>query len=150
MRKMAIAALGPRPRKTSPAAGHKIYPYLLRKLTIGARQSLLSGRHHLHPGRTGLPLSGGDYRLGEPRHPGVASVETRWMSRSAWRRDALPKHGKPEIFNTDQAGQFTSSAFTGALSAARIRISMDGRGRWMDNVFIERVWRSLKLKDIYL
>ena len=64
--------------------------------------------------------------------------------------DALAKYGKPEIFNTDQGSQFTSAAFTGALTAAGIRISMDGRGRWMDNVFIERVWRSLKHEDIYL
>jgi putative transposase len=64
--------------------------------------------------------------------------------------DALAKYGKPEIFNTDQGSQFTSAAFTGALTAAGIKISMDGRGRWMDNVFIERVWRSLKHEDIYL
>jgi len=64
--------------------------------------------------------------------------------------DALAKYGKPEIFNTDQGSQFTSASFTAALSAAGIQISMDGRGRWMDNVFIERVWRSLKHEDIYL
>jgi putative transposase len=63
---------------------------------------------------------------------------------------ALARFGKPEIFNTDQGSQFTSAAFTGALAAAQIRISMDGRGRWMDNVFIERLWRSLKYEDIYL
>jgi putative transposase len=64
--------------------------------------------------------------------------------------DALAKHGKPHIFNTDQGSQFTSAAFTGALTAAGIKISMDGRGRWVDNVFIERVWRSLKHEDVYL
>ncbi len=64
--------------------------------------------------------------------------------------DALARFGKPEIFNTDQGSQFTSAVFTGALAAAEIRISMDGRGRWMDNVFIERLWRSLKYEDIYL
>src|SRR5437879_2708804 len=63
---------------------------------------------------------------------------------------ALARFGKPEIFNTDQGSQFTSAAFTGALAAAQIRISMDGRGRWMDNVFIERLWHSLKYEDIYL
>src|SRR5260370_39193131 len=64
--------------------------------------------------------------------------------------EALARFGKPEIFNTDQGSQFTSAAFTGTLAAADIRISMDGRGRWMDNVFIERLWRSLKYEDIYL
>ena len=64
--------------------------------------------------------------------------------------EALTRFGRPEIFNTDQGSQFTSAAFTGALTAAGIRISMDGRGRWMDNVFIERLWRSLKHEDVYL
>ena len=64
--------------------------------------------------------------------------------------EALARFGRPEIFNTDQGSQFTSAAFTGTLAAAGIRISMDGRGRWMDNVFIERLWRSLKYEDIYL
>ncbi len=64
--------------------------------------------------------------------------------------DALARFGKPEIFNTDQGSQFTSAAFTGALTAAEIKISMDGRGRWMDNVFVERLWRSLKHEDFYL
>ena len=89
-----------------------------------------------------------------------------WASRAvlAWRlsntmdvsfcvsalEEALARFGKPEIFNTDQGSQFTSAAFTGTLAAAGIKISMDGRGRWMDNVFIERLWRSLKYEDIYL
>ncbi|WP_157223588.1 integrase core domain-containing protein, partial [Rhodovulum sp. PH10] len=64
--------------------------------------------------------------------------------------EAMARFGKPEIFNTDQGCQFTSAAFTGALLAAGIRVSMDGRGRWMDNVFIERLWRSLKHEDVYL
>ena len=64
--------------------------------------------------------------------------------------EALARFGKPEIFNTDQGSQFTSAAFTGALMAAGIKISMDGRGRWIDNVFIERLWRSLKYEDVYL
>ena len=66
------------------------------------------------------------------------------------RREALARFGRPEIFNTNQGSQFTSAAFTGTLAAAGVRISMDGRGRWMDNVFIERLWRSLKYEDIYL
>ena len=89
-----------------------------------------------------------------------------WSSRAvlAWRlsntmdvsfcvsalEEALARFGTPEIFNTDQGSQFTSTAFTGTLAGAGIRISMDGRGRWMDNVFIERLWRSLKHEDVYL
>src|SRR4051794_33238287 len=89
-----------------------------------------------------------------------------WSSRAvlAWRssntmdvafcvsalEEALARFGTPEIFNTDQGSQFTSAAFTGTLAAAGIQISMDGRGRWMDNVFIERLWRSLKHEDVYL
>jgi putative transposase len=106
---------------------------------------------------TYLPIGGGFLYL-------VAVID--WASRAvlAWRlsntmdssfcvaalEDALARYGKPEIFNTDQGSQFTSSAFTGTLLAAGINISMDGRGRWMDNVFIERLWRSLKYEDIYL
>ena len=64
--------------------------------------------------------------------------------------EALARYGKPEIFNTDQGSQFTSAAFTGRLEAAKIRISMDGRGRWLDNVFVERLWRSLKYEEVHL
>ena len=151
MRKMGIAALGPKPRTTKPAPGHKIYPYLLRNLTIERVN------HVWAADITYIPIGRGFLYL-------VAIID--WASRAilAWRLsntmdvsfceaalgDALAKYGKPEIFNTDQGSQFTSASFTAALSAAGIQISMDGRGRWMDNVFIERVWRSLKHEDIYL
>ena len=72
------------------------------------------------------------------------------MSRVEALEEALARHGRPEIFNTDQGSQFTGAAFTGVLIKAGVRISMDGRGRWMDNVFIERLWRSLKHEDVYL
>ncbi|MBH5373156.1 transposase family protein [Bradyrhizobium sp. CNPSo 4016] len=80
------------------------------------------------------------------------ACRTRWTHRSACPRSkrALARFGRPEIFNTDQGSQFTSAAFTGTLAAAGVRISMDGRDRWMDDVFIERLWRSLKYEDIYL
>jgi putative transposase len=126
MRRMGIEALGPKPRTSRPAPGHRIYPYLLR-----------GGRGFLYL---------------------VAVID--WASRAvlSWRlsntmdvsfcvdalEDALSRFGKPDIFNTDQGSQFTSMVFTGVLAAAGIQISMDGRGRWMDNVFIERLWRSLK------
>ena len=151
MRKMGIAALGPRPNTTRPAPGHKIYPYLLRNMTIDRPNQVWAADI------TYLPIGRGFLYL-------VAIID--WASRAvlAWRLsntmdvsfcvaaldEALAKYGTPEIFNTDQGSQFTSAAFTGALAGAGIKISMDGRGRWMDNVFIERLWRSLKHEDIYL
>src|SRR5258705_10847840 len=151
MRKMGIAALGPKPNTTKPAPGHKIYPYLLRNMTIDRPNQVWAADI------TYLPIGRGFLYL-------VAIID--WASRAvlAWRlsntmnvsfcvaalEEALAKYGTPEIFNTDQGSQFTSAAFTGALAGAGIKISMDGRGRWMDNVFIERLWRSLKHEDIYL
>jgi len=151
MRKMGIAALGPKPRTTKPAPGHKIFPYLLRGLTIERPNQVWAADI------TYIPIGRGFLYL-------VAVID--WASRAvlSWRlsntleasfcvsalEEALARFGKPEIFNTDQGSQFTSAAFTGTLMAAGIRVSMDGRGRWMDNVFIERLWRSLKYEDIYL
>jgi putative transposase len=151
MRRMGIAALGPKPRTTKPAPGHKIFPYLLRNLAIERPN------HVWAADITYVPIGRGFLYL-------VAIID--WASRAvlAWRlsntmdvefclaalEEALVRFGRPEIFNTDQGSQFTSGAFTGMLAAAGIRISMDGRGRWIDNVFIERLWRSLKYEDIYL
>ena len=151
MRRMGIAALGPKPRTTKPAPGRKIFPYLLRGLTIERPNQVWAADI------TYVPIGRGFLYL-------VAVID--WASRAvlAWRlsntmdvsfcvsalEGALARFGRPEIFNTDQGSQFTSAAFTGTLAAAGIRISMDGRGRWMDNVFIERLWRSLKYEDIYL
>jgi putative transposase len=151
MRKMGIAALGPKPRTSKPAPGHKIFPYLLRGLAIERPNQVWCADI------TYIPIGRGFLYL-------VAIMD--WASRAvlAWRlsnsmdssfcvaalEEALARFGKPEIFNTDQGSQFTSAAFTGVLMAAGLRISMDGRGRWMDNVFIERLWRSLKHEDIYL
>jgi putative transposase len=151
MRKMGIAALGPKPRTTKPAPGHKIFPYLLRGLTIDRPNQVWAADI------TYIPIGRGFLYL-------VAVID--WASRAvlSWRlsntmeasfcvaalEEALARFGRPEIFNTDQGSQFTSAAFTGTLAASGIRISMDGRGRWMDNVFIERLWRSLKYEDIYL
>jgi len=151
MRKMGIAALGPKPRTTKPAPGHKIFPYLLRGLAIERPNQVWAADI------TYIPIGRGFLYL-------VAVMD--WASRAvlAWRLSntmdvsfcvsaleaALARFGVPEIFNTDQGSQFTSAAFTGTLAAAGVRISMDGRGRWMDNVFIERLWRSLKHEDVYL
>jgi putative transposase len=151
MRKMGIAALGPKPRTTKPAPGHKIFPYLLRGMTIDRPNQVWASDI------TYIPIGRGFLYL-------VAVID--WASRAvlSWRlsntmdvsfcvsalEEALARFGVPAIFNTDQGSQFTSAAFTGALAAAGIKISMDGRGRWMDNVFIERLWRSLKHEDVYL
>ncbi len=151
MRRMGIAALGPRPRTTKRAPGHKVFPYLLRGLVIDRLNQVWAADI------TYIPIGRGVLYL-------VAIMD--WASRAvlAWRlsntmdvsfcvealEEALARFGKPEIFNTDQGSQFTSMAFTGVLAKAEVRISMDGRGRWMDNVFIERLWRSLKYEDVYL
>jgi putative transposase len=151
MRLMGIAALGPKPRTSTPAPGHRIFPYLLRGLRIDRPNQVWAADI------TYLPIGRGFLYL-------VAIMD--WASRAvlSWRlsntmdvsfcvaalEEALARFGKPEIFNTDQGSQFTSAAFTSALEQAGIQISMDGRGRWMDNVFIERLWRSLKHEDVYL
>jgi putative transposase len=136
---------------TSRQPGHKIYPYLLRDLSIERPN------HVWAADITYVPIGTSFLYL-------VAVID--WASRAvlAWRlsntmdssfcvdalEEALARFGQPEIFNTDQGSQFTGAAFTGVLVAAGTRISMDGRGRWMDNVFIERLWRSLKYEDVYL
>ncbi len=151
MGRIGIAALGPKPCTSKPAPGHKIHPYLLRDLKIERPN------HVWCADITYLPIGRGFLYL-------VAVMD--WSSRAvlSWRlsntmdasfcvaalEDALARHGRPEIFNTDQGSQFTGRDFTGTLERSGIRISMDGRGRWMDNVFIERLWRSLKYEDIYL
>jgi putative transposase len=148
---MGIAALGPKPRTTKRAPGHKVFPYLLRSMTIDRPNQVWAADI------TYVPIGRGFLYL-------VAIMD--WASRAvlSWRlsntmdvsfcvealEEALARFGRPEIFNTDQGSQFTSAAVTGVLAAAGVCISMDGRGRWMDNVFIERLWRSLKYEDIYL
>jgi putative transposase len=140
MRRMGIAALGPKPRTTRPAPGHRIYPYLLRDVTVERPNQVWAADI------TYIPLGRGFLYL-------VAVME--WASRAvlSWRlsntmdvsfcvsalEEALARFGRPEIFNTDQGSQFTSAAFTGTLAAAGVRISMDGRGRWMGRV---EVWRG--------
>ena len=151
MRVMGIEALVPRPGTSKAAPGHKIYPYLLRGVAI------TEPNHVWACDITYIPMASGFLYL-------VAIID--WASRAvlAWRLsntmdtrfciaaldEALARHGTPEIFNTDQGAQFTSAAFTGRLEAAGIAISMDGRGRFMDNIFIERLWRSIKYEEVHL
>ena len=150
MQQMGLQAIYPRRRRSAGGAAHRVYPYLLRDRVIDRPDQVWASDI------TFLPLQGGFVYL-------VAVMD--WFSRYvlAWRidnslapafclaalEDALTG-GRPEIFNTDQGPQFTSVDFTQRVECAGIRMSMDGRGRWMDNVFIERLWRSLKYEDIYL
>ncbi len=151
MAKMGLTPIYQRPRTSDPHPQHRIYPYLLRKLAIERPN------HVWCADVTYIPMRRGFLYL-------VAIMD--WATRKvlAWRlsntmdagfcvaalEEALARYGKPEIFNTDQGSQFTSQAFTSVLREAEVRISMDGRGRWMDNVFIERLWRSLKYECVYL
>jgi putative transposase len=151
MRRMGIEALYRRPRTTRPGPGHKVYPYLLRGLTIERPNQVWA------MDITYIPMARGFVYL---------AVVLDWFSRRvlAWRlsitmeaafcvetlEDALARHGKPEIFNTDQGSQFTGAGFTGALASNGIAISMDGKGAWRDNVFVERLWRSVKYEEVYL
>ena len=151
MRVMGLQALYPRKRTSQPGRGNTIYPYLLRGLTIDRPNQVWA------TDLCYIPMAKGFMYL-------VAIMD--WYSRRvlAWRvsntmdtafciealEEAIQRHGAPEIFNTDQGAQFTSEAFTGALKAHGIAISMDGKGRWVDNVFVERLWRSVKYEDVYL
>jgi putative transposase len=151
MRLMGLAALVPRPGASKAAPENKIYPYFLRDLTI------TEPNHVWASDITYVPMAHGFLYL-------VAVID--WASRAvlAWRlsntmdsgfcvealEEALQKHGTPRIFNTDQGAQFTSAAFTAKLAAAGIAISMDGRGRFLDNIFIERLWRSIKYEEVHL
>ncbi len=151
MRKMGLEAIFQRPKTSEPHPEHRIYPYLLRKMTIDQPNQVWCADI------TYIPMHRGFLYL-------VAIMD--WATRTvlAWRlsntmdssfcvdalEEALSKYGAPKIFNTDQGSQFTSQEFTQVLKDADVLISMDGRGRWMDNVFIERLWRSLKYECIYL
>jgi len=151
MKKMGIMALYQKPRLSVPHPDHKVYPYLLRGVEISR------ANHCWAADITYLPMARGFCYLG-------AIMD--WASRRvlAWRlsntldasfctealEEAIMKYGTPEIFNTDQGSQFTSEAFTEILDTHSIRISMDSRGRWMDNVFVERLWRSVKYEEVYL
>ena len=150
MRIMGIEGLSPRRSTTRPAEGHRVFPYLLRNVEITHPDHVWS------TDITYIPLRGGYVYL-------VAIMD--WYSRYVltWRLsnrlegefclealDAALKGGKPEIFNSDQGSQFTSDAFVSRLLDRAVAVSMDGRGRALDNVFIERLWRSLKYEDIYL
>jgi putative transposase len=151
MKKMAIEALYRRPNTSKPAPGHKVYPYLLRNLAVTRPNQVWA------MDITYVPMARGFVYL-------AAVVD--WFSRKvlAWRlsitlsadfciealEEALGRHGRPEIFNSDQGSQFTSADFNKVLTNAEIAISMDGKGAWRDNVFVERLWRTVKYEEVYL
>ena len=150
MRVMGLEAIYPKPRLSLAGKGHRIYPYLLRGVKIERRDQVWS------TDITYIPMASGFMYL-------AAVID--WYSRYviAWRlsntldgsfctemlEEALGS-GKPEVFNTDQGVQFTASGFTGRLESAGVAVSMDGRGRALDNVFVERLWRSVKYEDVYI
>src|SRR5260370_18850059 len=151
MQRMGIEALYRRPRTTKPEPGHKVYPYLLRGMAITRPNQVWA------MDITYIPLARGFVYL---------AVVLDWFSRRvlSWRLSitmeaafcvetsgaALARPGKPEIFNADQGSQFTGAAFTGVLIKNGIAISMDGKGAWRDNIFVERLWRSIKYEEVYL
>ena len=151
MKRMRIEAIYRRPNTSKPAPGHKIHPYLLRGLVVDRPDQVWAMDISYIPMKRGFVY--------------LAAV-IDWHTRRvlAWRvsitmevdfcleavEEAISRHGKPGIFNTDQGSQFTSAAFTGLLADNAIRISMDGKGAWRDNVFVERLWRSVKYEEVYL
>jgi putative transposase len=151
MKKMGIEAIYRRPNTSKPEPGHKVYPYLLRNLPVTKPNQVWAMDISY------IPMAKGFVYL-------CAVVD--WLSRRvlSWRlsitletafcieavEDALARYPKPEIFNTDQGSQFTSTDFTQMLKDAKIKISMDGKGAWRDNVFVERLWRSVKYEEVYL
>ena len=151
MRLMGLETLYPKRRTSIPGKAHRIFPYLLKGLTIERPGQVWCTDLTYIPMRRGLCYL-------------VAILD--WASRAvlAWRlsttmetdfcvdalTEAIERFGTPEIFNTDQGAQFTSEAFLTVLEQKHIRISMDGKGRWVDNVFIERLWRSVKFEEVYL
>src|SRR6202011_4685212 len=151
MRLLGLVAIYQRPNTSKPAAAHKVYPYLLGGIAIERVNQVRCSDV------TYLPMAKGFLYL---------VVVMDWVSRAvlAWRlsntlgaefcvevlEEALARYGRPQIFNTDQGSQFTSDDFTGTLKRHGVMISMDGKGRCMDNIFVERLWRSLKYEEVYL
>jgi putative transposase len=151
MAKMGIHALYRGRNTSAPHPAHKIYPYLLRGLTIDRPNQCWATDITYIPMRRGFVylVAIVDWATRKVlAHRVSASMSTDFCVEAL--EEAIAKYGRPEIFNTDQGSQFTSAEFTGVLKANEIRISMDGKGRWLDNVFVERLWRSVKYEHVYL
>ena len=151
MKRMGIEAVHRRPNTSKPTPGHKIYPYLLRKLKIERANQVWATDITYIPMARGFVYLAAVVDWATRRvlaHRVSITMEADFCIEAL--EEALAKHGKPEIFNTDQGSQFTSEAFTGVLIKNGIAISMDGKGSWRDNVFVERLWRSVKYEEVYL
>jgi putative transposase len=151
MKRMGIEAIYRRPNTSKPAPGHKIHPYLLRGVKIE------KPNHVWAMDITYIPMARGFVYLAAVvdwatrrvlSHRVSITMEADFCVEAL--EEALAKYGKPEIFNTDQGSQFTGNDFTGVLAKNAIAISMDGKGSWRDNVFVERLWRSVKYEEVYL
>ena len=150
MRVMGLEAIYPKPRLSTAGPGTSDLSLSAAGREGREGESGLEHGHHVHPDGLGVHVPGGGDRLVQPVRDRLEAVEHA-------RRVVLPEmleealgSGTPEVFNTDQGVQFTASAFTGRLESAGVAVSMDGRGRALDNVFVERLWRSVKYEDVYI
>lgn len=151
MKRMGIEAIYRRPNTSKPAPGHKIYPYLLRGVKIGRPNHVWAADISYIPMRRGFVYLVAVVDVASRRvlaHRVSITMEASFCVEAL--EEALASYGKPEIFNTDQGSQFTSHEFTSVLTTAGVSISMDGKGAWRDNVFVERLWRSVKYEEVYL
>jgi putative transposase len=151
MDRMGVQAIYRRPNTSKPAPGHKIFPYLLRGVKVGRPNQVWA------MDITYIPMARGFVYLTAVvdwctrrilSHRISITMEADFCIEAL--EEAIARYGKPDIFNTDQGSQFTSSAFIGVLMANKIAISMDGKGAWRDNVFVERIWKSIKYEEVYL
>jgi len=151
LRMMGLEAIHPKPRLSAPNPGHRHFPYLLRGKTVSrANEVWATDITYIPLGRRGFAYL---MAVMDWYSRYVISWQLSNTMEAVWCAEVLKealRHGRPEIHNSDQGSQFTSDAYTVVLEDAGIAISMDGRGRWMDNVFIERLWRTVKYEDVYL
>jgi putative transposase len=151
MKQMGIASIYRRPNTSKPAPGQKIYPYLLRRVKVERPNHVWAMDLTYIPMRRGFVYLAAVVDVASRRvlaHRVSITMEAAFCVEAI--EEALAKHGRPKIFNTDQGSQFTSLDFTGVLTAAGVAISMDGKGAWRDYVFVERLWRTIKYEEIYL
>jgi putative transposase len=151
MKRMGIEAIYRRPNTSKPAPGHKIYPYLLRGAKVELPNQVWAADIPYIPMARGfvyLVVVVDWFTRRVLSHRVSITIEAAFCVEAV--EEAIDKYGKPEIFNSDQGSQFTSEAFTGVVLANGIAISMDGKGAWRDNVFVERLWKSVKYEEVYL
>ena len=150
MRLMGLGVIYPKRRASSPGKGHKIYPYLLRDMNVTRPREVYAADITYIPMAKGFLYLAAviDWRSRKVLAHRLSNTLDAGFCVEAM-QEAIARYGTPDVFNTDQGAQFTSEAFASALKAHGVRISMDGKGRWMDNVYVERLWRSLKQEEVY-